>query len=189
MDVRDEREERAQEGGARGARRLGLVVALAGLAALALAAALAATGPAEAFGGHGWRGFRHGHHGPGGLHDPERIGEHAALFLRMVDASDEQQASVQAIVTQAARDLEGVAERHHQNRAALVAAIGGPSVDRAALESLRSNELALADEASRRLASALADAAEVLSPEQRAELVELAERFGRHRHGHGEPPR
>jgi Spy/CpxP family protein refolding chaperone len=185
MDVRDEREERADRG--RGAWRLGLVVALAGLGALAVVAALAATGPAQAFGGRGWHGFRHGH-GPGGMHDPERIGEHAALFVRLVEASEEQQASVQAIVTQAARDLEAVAARHRENKQAWLALLNGATVDRATLESLRASELALADQASRRLATALADAAEVLTPEQRAELVALAERFD-HRHGHGDASR
>ena len=48
---------------------------------------------------------------------------------------------------------------------------------------LREDGLALADEASRIGLDGVADLAEVLSPEQRIELLELAHRF----HG-GEPP-
>ena len=47
-----------------------------------------------------------------------------------------------------------------------------PSIDRGAIEALRAEQLALADAASKRLAQALADAAEVLTPEQRRRIYE-----------------
>jgi Spy/CpxP family protein refolding chaperone len=57
-----------------------------------------------------------------------------------------------------------------------------PSIDRAALEALRAEQLALADAASKRFIQALGDAAEVLTPEQRRNLDErireLRERRG-----------
>jgi Spy/CpxP family protein refolding chaperone len=188
MDVRETRQEKARDGGRRGARRAATVIAGLGLVALALAAVVAATHPAEAFGPRGWRGFRHGHHDPGGLHDPERFGEHAALFLRVVDATEEQQARVREIATAAVQDLVSLGASHHANREALADVLGAATIDRSALEALRSEEIALADRASRRIAAALADAAEVLTPEQRAELVELAERFGPRHHGRGREP-
>jgi Spy/CpxP family protein refolding chaperone len=46
-----------------------------------------------------------------------------------------------------------------------------PKTDRAALEALRAEHLALADDVSKRLAAGLADAADVLTPEQRAKLA------------------
>ncbi len=52
-----------------------------------------------------------------------------------------------------------------------------PPSDRVALEQLRTEGIELADTASTRLVEALADAAEVLTPEQRAELMEMADRF------------
>jgi hypothetical protein len=52
-----------------------------------------------------------------------------------------------------------------------------PQIDRVALERLREEGLALAEEASRIAVDGVADLAEVLSPEQRAELLELAHRF------------
>jgi len=53
-------------------------------------------------------------------------------------------------------------------------------VDRAALETLRAEQLQLAEQASRRLTQALADVADVLTVAQRKQL---AERIGRW-HGH-----
>jgi Spy/CpxP family protein refolding chaperone len=47
-----------------------------------------------------------------------------------------------------------------------------PTVDRPALEALRAAQLAEADAASRRMVQAIADAAEVLTPEQRAKLAQ-----------------
>ncbi len=60
------------------------------------------------------------------------------------------------------------------------------TIDRAALETLRAERLADAEQISKNLVSALADVAEVLSPEQRKVLNERIEQFrsmrrGRHR--------
>jgi hypothetical protein len=49
-----------------------------------------------------------------------------------------------------------------------------PAVDRAALEELRRYELQLAETASGRIVTALADVADVLTPEQPGELIRLA---------------
>jgi Spy/CpxP family protein refolding chaperone len=46
-----------------------------------------------------------------------------------------------------------------------------PTMDRAALEALRAEQIASADEASKKLVQFLADAADVLTPEQRAKLA------------------
>ena len=51
-------------------------------------------------------------------------------------------------------------------------------VDRAAIERLRSEQLALAETASKRISQALGDAAEVLNPEQRRTLVDRVSHFG-----------
>ena len=59
-----------------------------------------------------------------------------------------------------------------------------PTVDRAAIEALRAEQVARADAASKRLARALGDAAEVLTPEQRKQLAERIEEM-RERRGRG----
>lgn len=54
-----------------------------------------------------------------------------------------------------------------------------PTIDRAAAETLRAARIAAIDEASKKITAAALDAAEVLTPEQRAKLVEqMKERRG-----------
>jgi Spy/CpxP family protein refolding chaperone len=122
-------------------------------------------------------------HGRHGFHDAESAREHAQLaaegLLRWVDASDEQQAHVREIVSRSFDALLPLAEQHRAHHEAFVELLGQPAIDRAALEDLRAQELALAEAASRTLLASLADVAETLSVEQRAELVELASRFHR----------
>jgi protein CpxP len=47
------------------------------------------------------------------------------------------------------------------------------TIDRAALEKLRADQIALHDAASRRLIQAIGDAAEVLTPEQRRKISDM----------------
>ena len=83
------------------------------------------------------------------------------------------------ILTGALDEAAKLRERHHENREAFAAALGGATVDRAALEEARRAELALAEEASQLLVKTLADAADVLTPAQRKELLEYAHSFHR----------
>ena len=146
------------------------------LAALGLAAGgMAAASP-------GWLGHaRHGF-GPfrGGPHhfDAEDVRFAVSWALRDVDASDEQLARVTEIATAAHADLRTLAEAHRARRESFAQAL--VAADRAALETLRSEELAAAESASQRLVTALGDAAEVLTLEQRQRLAEAHA----HRHPH-----
>ena len=71
-----------------------------------------------------------------------------------------------------------------EGREALIEALTRETVDREALEALRQNKLATADRASQRLLTALADAADVLTPVQRQELAAELESHWRHHHRH-----
>ena len=82
----------------------------------------------------------------------------------------------------AAQDLLPLRAKMHDARRQAVALLSQQHVDRAALEALRADQLKLAENASQRLTQALADVADVLTPEQRQQL---AERINR-RHGHRE---
>jgi Spy/CpxP family protein refolding chaperone len=150
-------------------------------AALAvLGAAVVAVPSAMAF-----RGFA-GHGGHGFAHDPEQARERASFAVewafRAVDATEEQRQDGQAVVERLVDQLVPLGELHREHREAVARELVRPQIDRAALERLREEGMAMADEASRIAVAGVADLAEVLSPEQRAELLELAHRFHRSAH-------
>ena len=99
--------------------------------------------------------------------------------LGKVDATPEQKTRIKAIVQDAIKDLSQVREEHIKNRNAFTQALTQPSVDRATLKQIRQSEMQLAESASERFVNAIADAADVLTPEQRGKLVEMANQFRR----------
>jgi Spy/CpxP family protein refolding chaperone len=96
-------------------------------------------------------------------------------MLDEIDASDDQIAAIEAILDGTHIQLEalhdGFDDHHDQVKAVLVA----ETVDREALEELRLEAVGVFDQASQLIAGAVGDVGEVLNPEQRAELAELAE--------------
>jgi periplasmic protein CpxP/Spy len=134
--------------------------------------------------GPGWW-FRAGH-GPGGswrqgAYDPDmvqaRIEFATDWMLSRVEASDEQRQQVKAIVQATVHDLAPMREQHHQNKQTMLQSLTQPTINRAALGDIRRAELQLAETASERLVAALADVAEVLTPEQRTRLAEFMSRW------------
>lgn len=156
-------------------RRFWLLAGL-GAAAAASLAACAQHGPGPFGGGPGW-GHHHGWHASA---DPAEMGRRVdkavEWVLSDVGASAEQKAKVSAIAKQAFTDLAPLRERHREARKQAATLLSAPTIDRDAIERLRADELRMADDASKRLTKALADVAEVLTPEQRARLKEQFER-------------
>lgn len=116
----------------------------------------------------------------GGALDPATLDAHLDRALKHlyveIDATDAQQQQLGPIVKGAALDLLPLRAKLHDARRQAVDLLSQPSIDRAALETLRSDQLRLAEQASQRLTQALADAADVLTPDQRRQV---AERIGR----------
>lgn len=122
--------------------------------------------------GHGWRGHHWMQDGPRGEDfAPRRIERMIGFAARRLDATDEQKKRLTDIATAAARDLLPMRDKMREARKQARQILTAPTIDRAALEALRAAQLAQADAASRRLAQAIADAADVLTPEQRAKLA------------------
>jgi Spy/CpxP family protein refolding chaperone len=178
----DEQKQQNETGGSgRSTRRRRILYALLGLGALA---AVIGTRPLLAAFQEG-RGFQRSWRGGWGHHrmTPEAAKDHmqvaAKWALRGIDANEMQQEKVNKVLGGAIDDLFRLKEQHQANREAFAAQLGGASIDRAALEEIRKSEMALAEEASRRFVQAVADVAEVLTPEQRQQLLEHVHRHRR----------
>jgi Spy/CpxP family protein refolding chaperone len=161
----------------KGGRRWFLVTATAVVAALTGAVAsqaLSQDGPP-------WRrgGMMGGPFHMGAPFDPARAEDRADRMVRHlaieIDASAEQQDKLRAVAKGAVKDLVPMRQRVQTAREQARALLSGPTIDRAAIEKFRAEQIALADEASRRIAKALGDAAEVLTPEQRSKINDRIE--------------
>jgi len=151
---------------------------IAGFAVSALAAASIVVPGVLAHRGFtagGLRGFT------GGLQDPARARARASFAvewaLKAVDGTPAQQEQARLVIDRAIDQLLPIASRHRDDREAMARELSKPQVDREALEELRLKEMDLADEASRVGMAAVADLAELLTPAQRTELLDLAHRF------------
>jgi Spy/CpxP family protein refolding chaperone len=151
------------------------------LGALLAGGIFASTGKVIAAGRLLAAGGHSGHHFAAS--DPELARERADFavewVLGRVDATDAQIEQVKSVVGSSLDEIWPLAEQHRTNRQALVTELSQPTIDRAAIEEIRKAELELAEQASSRLVGALADIAEVLTPEQRNQLIEQAQRFHR----------
>jgi protein CpxP len=160
--------------------------AMAGIAAMMIGAFSVAgvsyaddttTPPASAQAPH--HGMRHGPMDPATAE--KRIDR---MVERIVpDASAEQKAKISGIFKAAAKDMRPLREQHRAAHQQAIKILSQPTIDRAALERVRVNQMRLADQMSKRMTQAMTDAAEVLTPAQRAKA---AERFRQHMEHRGE---
>ena len=115
------------------------------------------------------------------LKDPAAAKRHAGMavewVLRGVDATEEQKQQAKRITDRLVDQLGPVVEKHLGFRESMARELAKPEIDREALERLRREEIALADQASKLAVGSIADLGEVLTAEQRAELIGFAHRF------------
>ena len=118
----------------------------------------------------------------------EDFKEHAEFFvgrtLRKIDASEEQKTQIIQIVYGTIDELAALHGDRAGMREEIASMMTAPTVDREALETMRSAHLARADQMSRIVSASLADVMDILTVEQRLELKERLEKHGR-RHGRG----
>lgn len=141
-------------------RRFGIVALSAALVAIA--------GTALVFAHQG----RDHHGGRMSEHSAEMHLDHMQAMLTKIGASDAQKAQIQGILKPALEEMKSAHEAHSAAFKQFHEELTAPSIDRGRIEALRAAQFKSLDEASRRLVTAISDAAEVLSPEQRKALTE-----------------
>ena len=102
-------------------------------------------------------------------------------FAAEVDATPEQKDKLAAVAKELARDMAPLRDKLKAARSQGIELMAAPTLDRAAIEKLRAGQIAPTDSSSKRITQAVADAAEVLTPEQRKKLAERAQKFGERR--------
>lgn len=107
-------------------------------------------------------------------------------LLAEVKASDAQKAKVSEIVKAALDKGAPLLEKGRQNHEQLHKLLAAATLDKAAIEALRVEQIKLADEGSKLMTQTMLSVAEVLTPEQRAKLAEKMEKMqSAHRGGMG----
>ena len=122
-----------------------------------------------------------GHHG--GMFSQPGIEAHLDQvqgILGRIGASDAQKSQIDGILKAAFNDCKGTHDAHYAAFGKFHELLLAPSVDRAKIEALRVEQVKSLDEASKRFVSAMEEAVEVLTPEQRTAFAETA-----HKH-HGD---
>ena len=130
--------------------------------------------------GHGMRAWHHASFmGGSGPIDPARMDERIERgmkhFAVEADATPEQTQKLTAIAKAAAKELLPLREKVGDARKQAMALMTQPAIDRAQIEKLRAEQIGHMDVLSKRISQALADAAEVLTPEQRKKLADRVE--------------
>ena len=170
-------------------RRTGWIVAAVIAAGLTGAAASSALSHGFGFGPHGFGpGAWHGRFMGGSL-DPKQIEDRADRMVRHlaieIDATNDQQEKLRNVVRSTVRDILPMREKAHAARARARELLTQDKVDRAEIDKFRTEQAALADAFSKRMAQAVGDAAEILTPEQRRKIADRLPPSGR---GHGFGP-
>ncbi len=125
-----------------------------------------------------WHGMEHHRFDP--QQAAARVDRGVERALSNVNATTEQETKVSEIAKSAVTDLAALGVDPWTTRGKFVDLLRADTVDPAALEALRAEQVAKMDAASKRIVQAMTEAAQVLTPEQRRELTDhWSERYPR----------
>jgi Spy/CpxP family protein refolding chaperone len=139
---------------------IGLMVATAFVAAGLTVSGLSAS--ADETGMHAMMG--------GPRHSHMEAMAHITAALNAVGATSDQKGKIEEILHNGLKPMMAVHSSMDDLHGDLMRLLTAPTIDRGALEQIRAAEIAKLDQASRTAMQAIGDAAEVLSPDQRAKL-------------------
>jgi periplasmic protein CpxP/Spy len=100
----------------------------------------------------------------------DRMIRHLAVEI---DATNEQQEKLKAIVHATVKDVLPVRDKMLAARATARELLTQPTIDRAAIEKLRAEQIATHEAVSKQIVQAVADAADTLTPEQRRKIIDM----------------
>ncbi len=116
------------------------------------------------------------HGGPMGARGMERM-------LDRVNATAEQRTKIRAVLDAARTEERAQAPARRQLHEQALALLAQPAIDAAALENLRQQQLVQHDQASQRRLRTIVEVANVLTPQQRAQIAqEMRQRAAEHGH-------
>jgi periplasmic protein CpxP/Spy len=119
----------------------------------------------------------------------DRIQSFVRMSLDSVAATSDQEAKVHDIIASTFTDLTPKPDDRMALRKQAIDILQAPTLDKTALEKLRTDYVARADARSKRFVDALTEIADVLTPDQRAKLAERAQAWGDRGPMGGGPPR
>lgn len=139
---------------------------------IAVAVAVAALGGSALAAGAGHEQHGHGQgHSPWTM-DAAHVDKHIETMVEHIlpDGTAAQKSRATEIAKACFNDVKPIHQQLQEGHEEMTKLLSQPSIDRAALESLRADHMKKMDLMSRRVLAAAMDAAEVLTPEQRAKF-------------------
>lgn len=128
--------------------------------------------------GRGWGMHRMmGEHGMGGKGMGRMMEYRLGAVLEDIGASQEQTDKIKALIETTRSEMEPLRDGMQATRGDLVALLKAPTIDTAAVEKLRADRVAAMDAASKKAVASIVEAANILTPEQRAKLATELENF------------
>jgi Spy/CpxP family protein refolding chaperone len=131
---------------------------------------------------HGWCHDRAADFASAKSIDPEQISKMAEKridhMLSKVDASKEQKAKAAEIVKKSVLNGAPLAEQMRGNHEKILTLLKAKEIDKAAIEQLRIDQSKTMDDISKQMTQTILAIAELLTPEQRAKLVDDINRHG-----------